>query len=246
MHAIYKLFMLSLTVLSIFAFNYNLHAGPGVVNPSPEEEAPVSPGELKSLDLSYVYGGDYVLGKILDEKTILQKIIASPNLIELNLTGQLVTPAIMTGIHDHLLQLNKLIINGSVRYNNGDGDYYSSEVLNEQAINADMLQALFSNGSTIEILDFSLSTIDDAGLEQISLGAHNLSEIYLKGAKGITDSGLSFLFAKVPTLKVIDLRSVTLKRPMDNDETLAPQVSKDLINNISSKGIIVIQDDLWR
>lgn len=207
-------------------------------------ESPSTPSEQTTyLDLTYVYGGDFILGQPFDEEEITQKILSSPNLIELNLSGQIISPDIMSIIHDNLSQLKKLTIKGSVRFNHGDGLFYSWESINQQIVSQEMLQSLFSNDSAIEILDLSLTTIDDRGLVQISQSAHNLREIYLIGASGITDRGIVSLVDKLPNLKLIDLSSYILRKPMADQETIAPQISQELIKNLLDRGVIVIQNN---
>jgi hypothetical protein len=215
-----------------------------LVNPPVHEESHSIPADqLETLDLTYVYGGDYTLGRSYSEDELIQKIMGSPNLVELNLSGQSLSPGLMSLIHDHLPKLKKLILKGSVRFVNGDGMYYSSEAINQQEISPEMLQALFLNGSPIEILDLSLSNINDAGLEMISQGGYGLKELYLQGASDLTDTGIKSLVGKLPNLKLIDLSKFTIRQPMDNRETIEPKVSSEVIKNISEKGIIVLQNE---
>lgn len=95
----------------------------------------------------------------------------------------------------------------------------------------------------IECTAYSPETVDDKGLEQISQTAHNLREIYLEGASEVTDTGITSLVDKLPNLKLIDLSSYTLGGPMTDQKTVAPQVSDDLIQTLSGRGIIVIQNN---
>lgn len=238
----YKSFISIFLVLSFFYLNMLQLEALQTAAPTYNEISSIPKEEITSLDLTYVYDSDYRLGKLFDEEEIIEKILSSPNLKELNLSGQALSPSLLSILHENLPHLKKLIIKGSVCLNEGDGLFYSEEFINKQTISEEMLQALFFSESPIEVLDLSLSTIDDHGLEKISRNAHNLREIYLEGASEITDSGIMALVDNLPNLKLIDLSSYTLRKPMANLETLAPQISKKLIKTISDRGIIIIQN----
>jgi hypothetical protein len=231
------------TLISFFYLNEIRLEAIQAAAPTYVETPSIPSKQITSLDLTYVYGGDFILGQPFDEEELIQKVLSSPNLEELNLSGQSISPSLMTIIRENLPNLKKISIKGSVRFNNGDGLYYSWESINQQIVSVEMLQALFLNESPIEILDLSLSTIDDNGLEQISQNAYNLREIYLEGASGVTDTGIIALLDKLPNLKIIDLSSYTLRMPMANQETIAPQISEELIKVISDRGIIIIQNN---
>lgn len=238
-----KLFITFFVAISFFCLN-GLQLEAAQATAPIYVEAPSIPSEqVTYLDLTYVHGGDFILGKTFDEEELTQKILSHPNLVELNLSGQFISPYLMSIIHDNLSQLKKLTITGSVRFNDGDGLFYSWESINQQIVSEEMLRALFFNDSPIEILDLSLTTIDDKGLMQISQSAYNLREIYLTGASGITDMGIISLVDKLPNLKVIDLSSYTLRQPMKDHEIIAPQISKKLIKTLSGRGVIVIKNN---
>jgi hypothetical protein len=243
MSSFYAFFINIFAAISFFYLNEIQLEAVEAAAPTYAETPSIPSEQITSLDLTYVNGGDYILGQPFDEEELTQKILSSPNLEKLNLSGQSIPPGLMTIIHESLPKLKKLSIKGSVRFNNGDGLYYSWESINQQSVSEEMFQHLFVNDSQIEILDLSLSSIDDKGLEQISHGAQNLKEIYLEGVSSITDTGIIYLFDKLPNLKLIDLSSYTLRMPMGDQETLAPQVSKELINTLSEQGIIIIQNN---
>lgn len=201
--------------------------------------------QAESLNLTYIHGGDYEIGTPLRTEDLNHEILSRPDLKELNLTGQFVSPEVMSTIHYQLPQLKKLSIRGYVRFDNSDGSYSESlsESLNEQEISLEMLLSLFPYDSPIEVLDLSLTTIDDNGLEQIGQGAQHLREIYLTGASNVTDTGINSLVDHLPNLKLIDLSKYLLRKPMGNQETIEPQISQDLIKDLSSRGIIIIQND---
>lgn len=239
----YKSFIIFLSFVSFFYLN-SIQLESLQMEASTDSETPsISSEQIISLDLTYVHGGDFILGKPFDEEELTEKILSSPNLEELNLSGQSISSALMSIIRENSPKLKKLKIKGSVRFNNGDGSYYSEESINQQVVSAEMLQDLFSNESPIEVLDFSLSTIDDSGLEKISHGAYNLRELYLQGVSGVTGDGIIALFDKLPNIKLIDLSSYTLRQPMAHKKTIAPKVSKELIEALSGQGVIIIQND---
>lgn len=238
----FKLFITVFSAVSFFSQNsIQLEA----VQAKPPKE------KVIYLDLTYIDGGDFIRGIAFNEEQLTQKILSYPNLVELKLTGQSLSPHLMSIINRNLPKLNKLTITGSIRFFNGDGLWYSSEYINEQIVSEEMLQALFCCQTwtswifgfydpPIEILDLSLSTIDDKGLELISQRAYNLREIYLKGANHITDTGIISLVDKLPNLKLIDLGSYILRKPCGDRETIAPQVSEELIKTLLDRGITVI------
>lgn len=237
----YSKLLTNFAFISLFSLNaINLEAAKTNFN---AVESPSIPNEqATSLDLSCIHGGDFIIGTLFNEEEITQKILSSPNLVELNLSGQLISPNLMSFIGDNCHQLKKLTLKGSVRFNNGDGLFYSWESINQQEVSKEILQALFLNESPIETLDLSLSTINDAGLEKLSQSAHHLKEIYLAGATGVTNAGIISLVNKLPNLKLIDLSSYILKQPMAEQENSAPQISEELIKTLSDRGIIVIQN----
>ncbi|MBA3238775.1 MAG: hypothetical protein H0T62_10585 [Parachlamydiaceae bacterium] len=201
------------------------------------EEIPA--GEVTYLDLQYVYGGDYTMGRTYSEEELVQKILSHPKLERLNIGGQSITPELMTVIHDQLVDLKELKLLGSIRFNNGDGWVYSWESVNWQEISAEMIGALIQSHSPIERLDLSLSTVDDAGLAAIGQGATNLTELNLKGANKITDQGLLLLMEKLPSLKFIDISAVSLKQPYNNVEIVSASISKEVIQQLRDHGITV-------
>lgn len=205
-------------------------------------EAPANePAE--SLDLTYIHGGDYQLGNPLSEDEIIKEISSNSNIQELNLTGQQLSSEILYSIHHHSPLLKKLTIRGTVRFNDGDGLAYSWESINEQVVSSEMLLCLLSYNSPIEILDLSLTTVDNSGLEHISQSATNLREIYLTGAINVSDAGIKFLVDNLPNLKLIDISKYILRQPMGGQETIESEVSQDLIKELSQRGIIIIQND---
>lgn len=236
MNSFCKLFIPILSAITFFSQIEAVQVVSVPIDNSPSEQA-------TSLDLSYVDGGDYITGQLFDEEELTQKILSNLNLVELNLSGQTITLTLMTVIHDNLTQLKKLTIKGSIHFDSGDGLFYSGESINQQIISDEMLQALFDNSSPIEVMDLSLTTIDDQGLMQIN--GNHLQEIYLGGASGITDEGIISLVDKLPNLKQIDLSRYILRKPMGEQETVAPQISEELIKTLSDKGIQIIQNDRY-
>lgn len=206
------------------------------VQPSPDVEIPA--GEVTYLDLQYVYGGDYTMGNSYSEEELVQKILQHPNLERLNIGGQHMTSELMAVIHE-LAHLKELKLLGSIRFNNGDGWVYSWETVNWQEISPEMLQALIQSNSPIERLDLSMSTVDDAGLAAIAQGAVNLTELNLRGANKITDQGLLLLVEKLPSLKFIDISAISLKQPYNDVEIVAPNISKEVIQQLRDHGITV-------
>lgn len=210
-------------------------APPVIENPSINKE------NETDLNLEYVSGGDFVLGKLYDDSELIEIILSHPKLKVLNLSGQYdANPHVMAVIHDHLPQLRELKLTGSIRYINGDGDVFSSQQINWQEVSDEMIQALVQNHSNIKSVDFSLSSINDLGLELLSKGAKNLSKIYLKGAEGITDKGILTLVDKLHKIKMIDLSQVVLQQPYGMSKTVAPKVSDKLIQKLINQGITVI------
>lgn len=228
-------------VISLCFLNI-IHLEAQTAVPNQIEKPSASGAEAKSLDLTYAYGGDFILGTVLSEEEIAEKIVSVPNIEELDLSGQVVSSSLMVIIHD-LTRLKKLSIKGSVCFNNGDGLYYSSESVNQQEVSEEMLFALIQNGSQIEILDFSLTTINDKGLEQIAQGAFNLRELYLIGTSDITEAGILSMVEKLPNLKLIDLSGFILRKPAGTQESITPEVSEELIKKLKGRGLIVIQND---
>lgn len=206
----------------------------------PIEDSPND--QARFLDLSYVEGGDFIIGNAFGEEEIAQKLLSNANIEELRLSGQVLSPSLASIIHE-LPQLKKLVLTGTIRFNDGDGLSYSWESINEQEASKEILQGLIQSASSIEVLDLSLTTVDDNGLEQIGLGAFNLREIYLKGAKNITESGITSLVDKLPNLKLIDLGSVTLREPQSGKTTIAPKISPEFTTSLSNRGIIIIQSN---
>lgn len=229
----YKIIISSMVIL-LSTLNNTVDAS------SEHAEQPATANEQTAyLDLSYVLAGDYSQGTLYNEEELIQILTSNPNVIELNLSGQFSLPSLMYIIHDNLTQLKQLTLKGSIRNSDGDGELYSWESVNPQEIMAEDLQALFQNESPIEMLDLSLSTVDDNGLIQIATGATNLREIYLRGACQITDVGITFLVENAPTLKLIDLRDVVLKQPQGTQEVQSMQISEELIADLTNRGIII-------
>jgi len=205
----------------------------------------IPPEEVQSLDLTHIRGKDYEMGLSYDETELENEILSHPNLIELNLTGQILTQNLMTMIHDHLPKLKKLVMRGYTVSDFSHGRWYSGyyldphfrQILKPIEISEDMLKTLFLNGSSIEFLDLSLSTVTDKGLEQIAHGSSNLKEINLKGDSAITDEGVLQLVGKVPSLKVVDISNLSLAQPNDASITIGPQVSQSTRDYLSNKGI---------
>ena len=238
----------SIKIIAILACIYSINISlleAQSVNPPPiQDEIIANPGDkVETLDLSYVYGGDFTHGESYSETEIVEKLMSYPNLVELNLSGQSLTPALMDSIHDHATKLKRLIIKGSVKFVSGDGMSNSWESLNQQVITPEMLQALLSDGSLIEVLDLSLSTINDAGLESISQGAHHLRQLYLMGDNDVTEKGITSLIEKLPNLELIDLSKYTLRQPQNSQESFVPKISEELIKKLSDRGIVVIQNE---
>lgn len=207
--------------------------------PAPPSDIEIPAGEVKYLDLQYVYGGDYTMGHSYSEEELIQKISQHPNLERLNIGGQQITPGLMSIIHKQLVHLKEIKLLGSIQFHNGDGWVYSWETINWQEISPEMLQALIQGNSPLERIDLSMSTVDDAGLAAIGQGAVNLTEIILRGADKVTDQGLLALMEKLPSLKFIDISSISLKQPYSGVEIVGPKISKEVIQQLRDHGITV-------
>lgn len=214
-----------------------LHANTAV----PQAEMPKESQVNFQLDLNYVDGGDFISGYLYDEEFLIQQIQANPQVELLNISGQInANVKVMEAISASLNQIKRLDLHGSIRFHNGDGRYYSWETVNWQKVDGAMLQALVGNGATIEIVDLSLSTVDDHALKLLAMGATNLKEIYLSGASMVTDDGVLALAELLPNLAVIDVSSIILSLPTANSEVFAPQISQEAIEKLQNKGITVV------
>lgn len=226
-----------LLLLLIFTLGQNLSAQ--TAQPSPEME-----GSVTTLDLSYVHDGDYTHGRVLEMEDILAQLQATPLLEELNLSGQpAVSPELLAYIHDALPSLKRLTLKGSIRFDYQDGMAYSSEMIIRQEISVEMLQALLQNHSTLEVLDLSLSSIDDTGLNLIGTSAQHLKELYLVGNISLTEEGLESLIKNLPQLKVLDLSKVFLRQPHGQLEEVALSLSPETLAKLREGGLIIILNE---
>ena len=241
-----------LLLSSAFCFSFAMHSPQALFaqGASPPTESPdLSETETDNLvlNLEYVDGGDFVLGQSLDEGELIKAIRSHVHLETLKLSGQdAVSPAVMATIQADLPQLKKLELKGYIRFiATSDGRAFDHESVNWQDVTEEMLQALFKDnqeGVGIEVLDLSLSTVDDNALKEIGAGAHNLRELYLRGSPSITDAGILDLVAKLPNLKLIDLSKVVLKAPFEN-ERIAAEISSEVIQELKNRGVLVIENE---
>ncbi len=236
----FKLFAFFIPLFLISLLNAQM-AGPA---PQPVDVEKNVPDEnIKSLDLEYVYGGDFIMGTLYDKDELTEMFMKYPNLEKLNISGQMsADEEIFALIHDQFPLLKEVKINGSLRFVNGDGMVYSYQEVNWYPVSSEMLGALVQNYSAIENIHLSLSTVNDEALEKLSVGAPVLKEITLRGAVNVTDKGILVLVATLPSLESIDIRPFTLQQPMNGESMVTTQISKEVIQEIRGRGIEVYDE----
>jgi hypothetical protein len=233
-------------VFFIPLFSLNLLSAQ-MASPSPQPPDQVdeneADGNIKSLDLEYVYGGDYIMGTLYDKEELTEMIMKYPNLEKLNISGQMyANEEIFALIHDQLPLLKEVKLNGSIRFVNGDGMVYSWQEVNPFVVTPEMLQALVKNHTMIENIHLSLSTVNDEGLEILAMGTPELKEITLRGAEGVTDNGILALVGSLPNLESIDIRPYKLLQPMNGEKIVTTQISKEVIQQIRDRGIAIYDE----
>ncbi len=102
----FQLINMRTAIVACMACTYSLNFFPleaqSATPPPTRDETVVNPDEQhESLDLSFVYGGDFTHGESYSETEIVEKLLSYSNLVELNLSGQSLTPALMEAIHDY-------------------------------------------------------------------------------------------------------------------------------------------------
>lgn len=137
---------------------------------------------------------------------------------------------------NRLPKLHTLVMNGYIQYHNGDGRAYDwqQEVL--QTVTPEMLRELFRNSSSLEVLDLSLTTVTSKELGEIK-NAPYLHTLKLRGCTGVTDEGILALVERLPSLRHIDLSSVSLKEPMHSHTSVGPNISEALMQELTRRGI---------
>lgn len=238
----FRKFFLSAFVLILSFIFYGIYEAAEAANVSaPSQVIITDPLDVKILDFQHVVGGDYIYGLWYSEEEILELINKHPNVERIIYSGQLISPniSIMQAIHDKLPYLKEMTIKGSIRFWDGDGLAYSWETINLEEVNAEMLMCLLGGGSSIESLDFSLSSIDDEGLGIIAEIASELREINLSGAASVTDEGIYALVSALPQLKYINLSKYHLWCPLCPPESVGPNVSEQCIQDLINLGIEV-------
>lgn len=184
--------------------------------------------DFNSLDLENTNGIN-----AYDTTMLAMKIEMHPDTEILNLSGQNLTDGLMRTIRDKLPQLKELTLRGSIK------SFGEREIIRWQTVTADMLGSLIQENSSIEVLDLSLSTVNDSGLMAIGRGAYGLNKIYLKGVQYVTDIGLNDLVRHIPNIQFIDISKVTLNGAK---EVFGPKVSEEMVQMLKKRGIAVIQE----
>lgn len=214
--------------------------------PNPEEKrtaagVPEKNLNILALDLSYEKGGNDPGERLYTEKELIQILQIFPNLLALNITGQPLTKEVGETIHDFMPKLLKLISTGNIHLRSLDNPEDSWERVDVLAIGNDYLERLIQKDSPLKSLVLDYSSIDDQGLEILANGASQLVEISLVGTEKITDRGLANLVKNTPDLRTIYLGDIILTKPHETKpKIISQQISKELIESLSSKGINVI------
>lgn len=81
---------------SISILSFHMLQSVEIKFPTSNETAYPPNEEIMFLDLSYLLNGNVTLGKLFTEEELIQKILSYPNLQELNLSGQILSPSALS------------------------------------------------------------------------------------------------------------------------------------------------------